>query len=287
MQYDLFQYSQIRQVTLCGTNVYPTPEYHADRRMDEHDLMLICEGTWEVAQDEVIYPLKAGDAILLRAGSHHWGTKPCSIGSRNMFIHFTREDTDRLNQTLSAEEMHAHAQSDTFCLPTVIHYGTSSETDEMVRRIIQVFWSHQDDGKRRMNLLLNCLLNELASITRHRQPEADGWIISLLNMVHNSGNPLFTLEEAAEIVHVNVRSFSAMFHRVMGKSFHRYQMEVRLEMAYNALRTGKYTVKAAAAEHGFHDPYYFSKIFKQRYGVVPSAIRRGDPSANINRPHMR
>ena len=70
MKYDLFSLSSARKVLLCGTNIYPVPEYHVDRIMDEHDLMYICEGTWQVAQDDQIYDLKAGDVILLRAGSH-------------------------------------------------------------------------------------------------------------------------------------------------------------------------------------------------------------------------
>ena len=71
MKVDLFQHDITRRVTLCGTNIYPFPEYHVDRIMEEHDLMYIHEGVWQIAQDGVIYDLKAGDVILLRAGSHH------------------------------------------------------------------------------------------------------------------------------------------------------------------------------------------------------------------------
>ena len=50
MKMDLFQHDTARRVTLCGTNIYPFPEYHVDRIMAEHDLMYIHEGAWQIAQ---------------------------------------------------------------------------------------------------------------------------------------------------------------------------------------------------------------------------------------------
>lgn len=47
---------------------------------------------------------------------------------------------------------------------------------------------------------------------------------------------------------------------------------------------GGYNVKTVAERFGFCDPYYFSRMFKKRFGVSPKQIKAHDPSANINRP---
>ena len=39
MSYTVLPLSDRRQVTLCGTNVYPRPETHLDRVLQEHDLL--------------------------------------------------------------------------------------------------------------------------------------------------------------------------------------------------------------------------------------------------------
>ena len=96
-----------------------------------------------------------------------------------------------------------------------------------------------------------------------------------------------SLEEAADLVHMSVRTLSSRFRRIMGRSVHEYQVSMKLESAYNALRTGHYTVREVALNFGFCDPFYFSRVFKQKFGVTPNEIKRGEPSANINRPEMR
>ena len=287
MKYDLFSYSSARKVTLCGTNFYPVPEYHVDRTLDENDLMYICEGTWQVAQDGVIYDLKAGDVILLRAGSHHWGTGLCSAGSKNMFIHFSPLPEDRLDTELSAAECRTYATGKMLCVSTLTHCGLETTVNDLFRAVVQVYWGHQDDKERRLNMLLSTILNELASIARNSQPETEDWITDLLRTMNQDRGRQFSLAEAAEIAGMNERTFSARFRKMIGKSFHQYQMEQKLQGAYETLRTGRYTVKEVAGRYGFEDPYYFSRLFRQKFDVAPSEIRKGEPSVNVNRPGMK
>lgn len=287
MKYDLFSLSSARRVLLCGTNIYPTPEYHVDRVMDDHDLMYICEGTWQVAQDDTVYDLKAGDVLLLRAGSHHWGTSLCSVGSKNMFLHFNRLPDDRLNTELTAAECQSNASGNLFCVRTLTRCGIGNTMDQLFRSVIHVYWGHQDDKERRLTLLLNEILNELAFEARNSQPEAAAWITRLLNAMRERRDHFFSLSEAAEIAGMTDRTFSARFRKMIGKSFHQYQMETKMKYAYDALRTGRYTVREVSLRCGFEDPCYFSRVFSKSFGVAPSEIRKGEPSDNVNRPRMR
>ena len=282
-QYDILPLTLDRRVTLCGTNVYPKPSVHDDRVMNEHDLLYICDGEWEIGQDGIAYRLRSGDMMLMRAGSHHYGISPCSVNMRNMFFHFTALNTDKYAVPLSPAEVQSYADGLTVCLPTVIHCGSNNAVDVIARNIINVFWSRRDDCERTLSLNLNCLLSELSYMARNSISQQEEWITILLKNIRMNPSRFITPEEAARDANMSVRTLSSRFKNIMGSTLHEYQVSVKLEMAYNALCTGHYTVKEVARDFGFCDPYYFSRIFKKTYSVSPSEIKSGPPSANVHR----
>ena len=280
-QYDILSLALNRQVTLCGTNVYPNPSIHDDRVMTEHNLLYIFSGEWEIGQDGIAYQLKTGDMMLMRAGSHHYGISPCSVNMRNMFFHFTRLKSDQYAVPLTSAEVQSYADGLTVCLPTVIHCGSNNAVSVIARNIINVFWSHRDDCERTLSLNLNCLLNELSYMARNNISQPEEWITRLLQAIRMNPSRFMSLEEAAGLANISVRTLSSRFKSIMGKTLHEYQLSVKLEMAYNALCTGHYSVKEVACNFGFCDPYYFSRVFKKAYGVSPSEIKKGLSSINI------
>ena len=44
------------------------------------------------------------------------------------------------------------------------------------RNIVHVFWSHRDDCVRTLSLNINCLLSELAFLTRSSLSQSEEWI---------------------------------------------------------------------------------------------------------------
>ena len=254
MEYDVLPLSLERRVTLCGTNVYPTPSVHDDRVMEEHNLLYILDGEWEIGQDGKAYRLKSGDMMLMRAGSHHYGISPCSVNMRNMFIHFTAMAGDRAAAALSPEEVRSYADGNTVCLPTVIHCGSNNAISVIARNIINIFWWQRDDCERTLSLNINCLLSELAYIARNSLSQSEEWITRLLQEMRMNQSRFVSPEEAADMAHMSVRTMSARFKRIMGKTLHEYQLSMKLEMAYHALGTGRYTVKEVAQTFGFCDP---------------------------------
>jgi len=134
--------------------------------------------------------------------------------------------------------------------------------------------------------MVNYLLGELAHLARNTLAQPEEWFTLLLRELRMNPSRFYSQEEAAEIAHMSVRSFSAHFRRMMGRSFHDYQLSQKLDQAYQALRTGGYTVRETAVNFGFCDPYYFSRVFKKNFGISPGEVKR-DPGANLNRPEMR
>lgn len=288
MPYNLLTLSGERCVTLCGANVYPQGAYHPDRVLDDHDLLYIREGEWTLAQDEEVYPLRTGDLIFLRAGSHHFSPAPCSVNARTMFIHFTRLPGDRSHVVIPQPAISRYASGREVCLQTTMHCGDEPSIPQLFKEIIDAFWAHRDDQQRRLSLLLSLLLNELSYISSRTPPtpKTDNWLTVLLSALHTDISRFYTLEEAADLAGMQTRTLSSRFRKVMGKSVHQYQLDMKLEMAYSALITGNYTVKQVAENYGFCDPYYFSRVFKKRYNMSPGDLKHGNPAVNIHRPEM-
>ena len=64
-----------------------------------------------------------------------------------------------------------------------------------------------------------------------------------------------------------------LFQKEMGVTPHRYLVDKRLKMAAELLVTddsaGARTIMDIAFLCGFHDPLYFSKMFRKKYGIAP------------------
>lgn len=281
MSYTVLSISSQRQVTICGTNVYPVPEPHLDRTLAEHDLLYIFSGEQAIAQDDEQFTAQTGDMIFLRAGSHHYGTAPCSVNMRSMFIHFNPLPGDRAEKYLTHEEISSQGPK-TVILPTVIHCGQGNACTQLINDIIDVYWSHRPNKERRLSLLLNLLLDELASIALESETQREEWTVAVISLFRKYPERMFSLEEVANTVQMNVRTLSARFREITGESIHQYQLNMKLESAYKDLRGGNRTIKDVAVSYGFCDAYYFSRLFKKKFGLSPKQVKR-DPSANMNR----
>ncbi len=283
MSLTILPVSEKRQVLLCGTNVYPVPETHLDRIMDVHDLLYIFSGEQPVAQEEESFTLRTGDLVLLRAGSHHYGTAPCSVNMRSIFIHFNQLPGDRAAESLSGEEIQRLNRMNNFVIPTVVHCGQNNEITRIINAIIDLYWSHRPNKERRLQFLLNLLLDDLCLIGQEEEEQQEEWTVALVNLFRKHPERNYSLEELAEAVNMSVRTMSARFREIMGKSVHQYQMDLKLEMAYRDLRTGTLNVREVADRYGFTDAFYFSRLFKKKFGIAPRQIKEREPSANINR----
>ena len=283
MSYTVLPLSSRRQVTLCGTNVYPRPETHLDRVLQEHDLLYIFSGEQPIAQDDESFTVQAGDLIFLRAGSHHYGTGPCSVNMRNIFIHMNVLPGDHKKAAVTSDELAVSSETNMVILPTLIHCGQNNACTKLINGIVDVYWSHRPAKERRLTLLVNLLLDELAAISMENQTGKEEWTVAVITLFKKHPEIMYSLDELADIVKMNVRTMSARFREITGKSIHQYQLDYKLEAAYRDLRTGQHSVKDVALNYGFCDAYYFSRQFKKKFGMSPKLLKQRDPSANVNR----
>lgn len=115
---------------------------------------------------------------------------------------------------------------------------------------------HEQAPARRLQAWQLPLLDELGDAMR-RHPEQE-W-----NFV-----------DAATRLHVRLTHFRRLFRQYFGSSPQQFLIRLRLEQAARMLISSRETLAAVAEAVGIGDEYYFSHLFKQRYGVSPGAYRR-------------
>ncbi|WP_302325222.1 response regulator transcription factor [Enterocloster lavalensis] len=84
-----------------------------------------------------------------------------------------------------------------------------------------------------------------------------------------------SLEDVAEYVSLSANYFSKLFHRRTGQKFTAYITDKKVKAAKALLLSGNKNVGEIAAELGFENTTYFSKVFKKATGVTPQAYQQG------------
>jgi AraC-like DNA-binding protein len=85
----------------------------------------------------------------------------------------------------------------------------------------------------------------------------------------------FSVNDLAKAVFMSRSVFYNEIGRVLGLTPNEYINEVRLIKAMELFQAnpGVYSVKEMASKVGYRDEKYFSRQFKQRFGVLPSQLR--------------
>ncbi|WP_419872596.1 response regulator transcription factor [Candidatus Pristimantibacillus sp. PTI5] len=82
-----------------------------------------------------------------------------------------------------------------------------------------------------------------------------------------------TLVKVAEAIHVSPGYLSRVFLKEIGENFIEYITRNKLEYAQKLLRESNRKIYEIAADVGYMNPHYFSKLFKERIGVTPLDYR--------------
>ncbi|MBR2904833.1 MAG: helix-turn-helix transcriptional regulator, partial [Lentisphaeria bacterium] len=82
-----------------------------------------------------------------------------------------------------------------------------------------------------------------------------------------------SLEEAAQASSLSVSRFSSLFHSVMGISYGKFALRVRLGNAANDIKSGLYTLNEIAFRNGFCDASSLCNAFKKVYHCTPAQFK--------------
>ena len=83
-----------------------------------------------------------------------------------------------------------------------------------------------------------------------------------------------SVEEIARSSYLSTTYITKIYKEVTGDTPINYLIRIRMEKAMEILKEGHFSIQDSAKMVGYDDPYYFSKLFKKRFGLSPSAYKR-------------
>lgn len=92
--------------------------------------------------------------------------------------------------------------------------------------------------------------------------------------INENYNKTITLEEVSSIIGFNPAYFSSMFKKETGQNFIDYITKIRINNAKYYLLQTDLNVEDIAADVGYSDTKYFTKLFKKLTGLNPSEYRK-------------
>ncbi len=85
-----------------------------------------------------------------------------------------------------------------------------------------------------------------------------------------------SVDELASHFRMGRSKFFEKVKDITGKTPNNYIRDYRLDRACELLSTEDLTVAKVAYQVGFSDPFYFSTVFKRKYGITPSRWQKGE-----------
>src|SRR5690606_8382753 len=115
-------------------------------------------------------------------------------------------------------------------------------------------------------------LKQLGKLEINR--DVSGSIMSAIKIVHDEYElPLFAID-VAKRVNLSRSYFNECFKKIIGYSFNEYLRKVRIDKARDYLTQTMKPIVWIAEHTGYADEKYFSRVFREQTGMLPSEYRQ-------------
>ena len=164
---------------------------------------------------------------------------------------------------------------------SIIHLDANETLASFFISMSSYFAKTKDPDPQLLELKFRELILTIADEPKNSQ--LNGYFYSLLNdpqiaklkrIMNDNYSFNLSLEQYATLCDRSLSAFKRDFTKAMHVSPGKWLMTKRLEHAKNLItNTGK-SISEIAFESGFSNPSHFSKAFKERYGALPTSLRK-------------
>lgn len=245
---------------------YPRAKGHRMQRASHDDYLIIycVDGRGKLTTNQNQHDIEAGDIIVLPKGQAHSYRALKNTPWTIFWIHYlgnkAQDFTDYLLQ-------HADYR--------VTHVGNHPQLRSAFQGLLDVARTGYDlSAFLTLANRLKLLLTELGQ-TRYQQVAPKGFDLEATQqLMREHLNSHISLDELAQATFLSKFHFSNRYKRLTGYPPIQHFLNMKMEYACELLDASTLSVKAIAAELGYNDPLYFSRLFKRTIGVSPLIYRK-------------
>ena len=253
-------------VVNCAGVCVMTEPFNSWNRTGRHDqyLMYLIEGHLEIHLDDGIHMAQSGDMILFPPHDDYHYMLRESRTLTYFWVHFTGYGVPGLLAGCHFEPNRLY------------HAGVSAEATEDFRALFREFITRdgcfETASAMRLTAILIHLRRSIDGLAPPRNPANAERIARSLEHMHRHYHQPIRILDLADIEHLSISRYCTVFRECMGVSPQNFLINLRLRTAIDLMRSTDLSVKQIARRVGFEDPLYFSRVFKARKSVPPSAF---------------
>lgn len=117
------------------------------------------------------------------------------------------------------------------------------------------------------------LLNKVKLTEKIEDDPESVWVSQAIFLLQQQLHGHVDIEALAGRFPISYSKFRKTFKRHTGKSPNQYHLDLRLDKAEELLRNTSLSIKEIGYHTGFDSPYYFSRMFKAKFGLSPKHFR--------------
>lgn len=275
--------SDLRLSMWGRTNENP-PWRHTGRRMDYSHLVLVVSGSCECQVANRTYTVHGGDLLFLPAQKFYRLTTAdhceycfaCFYGSYKKAAEGDREACMRVLPAVKTKFYLPDAGEDTICL--VEHTRPDVATYSNLLTLFTKGQGLYATGQYLDRLMLDVYFKELLLVAA----KATGaghmakYPLSLermLRYIDQAYTERISPETLAERFSLSKEHICTLFRRELDMTVSEYVNMVKLNHAVELLSNSSMNVSQISEYLGYSSVYYFSRVFKKRYGVSPTGYQ--------------
>ncbi len=267
----------------CGESLFtlfncPLETKFADLWSNHNYIMYVADGkkVWHTAQGN--YELNKGSCVLVRKGAYiveqFFDASFCIVlfFITDEFICDTLKSKSSLVRKGTNEKFNPvipiqnTATLEAFFHSMASYFNETNEPDASLlelkfRELILTIAANYDNAE---------LLSYFSSLLHNPQT------VSLQRVMDDNYCFNLKLEAFAELSNRSLSAFKRDFQKLFNTTPGKWLLEKRLNHALHLLNNTDKTVSEASFESGFENPSHFSRSFKERFGVSPTAIKQAE-----------
>jgi AraC-like DNA-binding protein len=261
---------ELFHIYITHIGYFPKASFHYRERRKgcEDNILIYClQGKGYFIVDNKRYEVRSNQYILIPATDkymRYWADNddPWTI----YWVHFTGDKIQDFNNSLNLSINRG---------PVQIPFNENAiNIWHNIYQTLEMGYSMEN-----INSACFCLYHIVATFLmpeRHIQNDKDDEGDIITKTIHNMRDNLskkLSVEDMAGKHNLSVSHFSNLFRKATGMPPIDYFIHLKMQKACQLLYANGDKIKAVAAELGYEDPYYFSRIFKKYIGSSPEQYR--------------
>ena len=208
----------------------------------------------------------AGDVLLIHPEAWHDYAPARDTGWKEYWIMFNGRRAEKL---MSLVELPRRAP--------VIHHGIDANLHHLFTQMLEVaaalppFASVLHAG---LVLQMVALIQSRLQLQREQGRREESFIQKAKHFMVSALEQPVKMQSLAHDLGVSYSHFRRVFKTSTGFSPQQYLLNLRINRAKQLMEDVGVKLSDVARHVGFDDPYYFSRVFKQKTGIPPSEWRR-------------